>query len=201
MSARARLGIDAVLVAAFLASYNMTATGLTLHEWIAVGLALLGLFHLALNWDWVVHTAESFLARLLRMSAVNLVVDIALFATTVMVSLSGIVISRVVGPLVGLTPSTAPLWYRLHSLSAVAVVALFVVHGVLHWKWILNVSTRWLSDARAGSNEEDAKKNRFRPGRHRNHRARHVGRRDRRNRNHAQRWGQDGVEQDGYDFQ
>jgi hypothetical protein len=188
MSIRARLGIDAVLVVAFLVSYKPAVTGTGLHEWLSVGLATIALFHLALNWDWVVHTAESFLARLLRMSAVNLVVDGLLFAATVMVTLSGLVISRAIGPVVGLSPSTAPLWHRLHSFSADAAVALFALHGVLHWRWVLKAVTKLVPDAKRGSHEADAKTDRGRSGRNRDHSSRHVGRGDRRDRSYAERW-------------
>lgn len=59
MPVRARLGIDAALAAAFLVAYRPTLTGMDLHEWLAVALAAICLFHLALNWDWAVHTAKS----------------------------------------------------------------------------------------------------------------------------------------------
>jgi len=188
MSARARLGIDAFLAAAFLLSYRPTVTGMSLHEWLSVGLAAIGLFHLAINWDWVVHTATSVAARLLRMSTANLVVDGLLFAATVMVTLSGLVISRAIGPVFGLSPSGAPLWHWLHYFSASAAVALFAVHGALHWRWILKTVTRLLSEAKGGSHEADATKDRSRSGRDRGHGSRHVGRGDRRDRPYAERW-------------
>ena len=185
MSTRARFVIDAVLTAAFLVSYKPGATGLGLHEWLSVGLALLGLFHAALNWDWVVHTARSFWVRLLRMSAVNLVVDALLFAATVMVMLSGLLVSRVIGPGFGLTPSMAPLWHRLHAFSADAVVVLFLVHGVLHWRWIAKTVTGWLSSSKGGSHEGDATTHRRRSGRRRVHGSRDVRRRERGDRSYA----------------
>jgi len=188
MSTRARLGIDAVLMTAFLVAYKPAVTGAGLHEWLSVGLALIGLFHVALNWDWVTHTAKKLLARLLRVSAVNLMVDGLLFAATVMVVLSGLTISRVIGPVVGVSPSSAPLWHLLHALSANATLALFALHAVLHWKWILKAVTGLLSDTKGGSREPDAKTDRGRSGRGRNNRSRHVGRGDRRDRPYAERW-------------
>jgi hypothetical protein len=188
MSTRSRLYIDAVLATAFLLAYRPTVTGMSLHEWLSVALATIGLFHLALNWDWVVHTAKSFVARLRRMSAANLVVDGLLFGATVMVVLSGLTISRVIGPDVGLSPSAAPLWHRLHSLSAGAAVALFALHGALHWKWILKAVGGLLSETKGGTHEADAKTDRGRSGRGRNHSPRHVGRGDRRDRPYAERW-------------
>jgi hypothetical protein len=188
MSARARLGIDAALTVAFLLAYKPAVTGLGLHEWLSVGLATIGLFHVALNWDWVVHTAKRFVARLMKMSAANLVVDGLLFAATVMVVLSGLMISRVIGPAVGLTPSPAPLWYLMHALSAEAAVALFALHAALHWKWILKAVTGLRTDVRGGSHEADATTDRGRSRRGRAHGSRHVGRGDRRDRPYAERW-------------
>jgi len=188
MSTRARLGIDALLMAAFLVAYEPAVTGASLHEWLSVALATVGLFHVALNWDWVVHTAAKLLARLLRVSAVNLVVDALLFAATVMVVLSGLTISRVIGPDVGLSPSAAPLWHLLHALSANAALTLFALHAALHWKWILKAVTSLLPEAKGGSHEADAKTDRGRSRRGRGHGSHHVGRGDRRDRPYAERW-------------
>jgi hypothetical protein len=182
MSVRARLGIDSVLAVAFLVTYHPALTGLGLHEWLAVALAAVCLFHLALNWDWAVHTAKTLWARLMKMSALNFVVDVCLFSTTVMVTLSGLMVSQVVGPMLGLTPSVAPLWHTIHLLSAGAAVTTFAVHGVLHWRWIWNAVTRWLADRKGEPRETDAKEARGGGRRGRHHRSRHVGRRDDRHR-------------------
>jgi hypothetical protein len=150
-------------------------------------LAAIGLLHLAINWDWVVHIAASFLARLRKMSALNLVVDGLLFAATVMVTLSGLAISRTVGPAFGMSPSAAPLWHSLHYLSASVAVALFVVHGVLHWRWIAKTVAKLAPRFEGGPREAYATAHGVGAGRDRDDSVHHVGRRHRRDRAHAGR--------------
>jgi hypothetical protein len=187
MSVRARLGIDAALAVAFLLAYKPSVTGLGLHEWLSVGLAAIGVFHTALNWDWVVHTARRIRDRLLKVSTLNLVVDVLLFAATVLVVLSGLSISQVIGPLVGLAPSTAPLWYAVHVSSAGLAVALFALHGVLHWKWIAQTVAKLARDTKGPEHEAYAAAARRRPARDRRYRPRHVVRGDARYRTLAER--------------
>jgi hypothetical protein len=139
MSAASRFTVDGILLAAFIAAYNPSATGLTVHEWLSLGLVFVAIFHTALNWDWVVHVTTTFLDRIRAMSRVNLFVDLVLFVATVTVMLSGFLISRVLGAAVGLLPSTAVLWHTVHSVSADVTVVAFTVHALLHWRWIVNV--------------------------------------------------------------
>ena len=139
MSAASRFTIDGILLVAFISAYNPAVTGLSIHEWLSLGLVFLAIFHMALNWDWMVRVTVTFLARVRAMSRINLVVDLVLFVSTVTVMLSGFVVSRIIGPSVGLSPSTDLLWHSVHSTSADVTVLAFSLHGVLHWRWISSV--------------------------------------------------------------
>jgi len=135
VSLRKRLAIDILFLTALVLAYEPSATGLSLHEWLCVAVALPALVHLVVNWDWVVRVSRTFSRRLRRASGLNLVVDTALFVTTVTVMLSGILISRVVSSVVGFVPTTDPAWYRVHSFSADAVMVIVALHLALHWRW------------------------------------------------------------------
>ncbi len=141
MSARARLILDGVLLAAFVAADDPVATGIAFHEWLCLALVAVALFHMALSWDWVVRTAVSFLATLRATSRVNLVVDAVLFVATVTVMLSGFMVSRTLSGMAGWVPATAVLWHQAHSVSADVTMYALVVHAILHWRWIANVVT------------------------------------------------------------
>jgi Domain of unknown function (DUF4405) len=64
------------------------------------------------------------------------VVNLALlFAMTLCVA-SGIAISRVALPELGLYTLQSPFWFRLHALTAEVTVGLVPVHVALRWRWI-----------------------------------------------------------------
>ena len=107
--------------------------------------------------------------------------------STVLVIVSGLSISQVIGPLVGVAPSTAPLWYAVHVSSAGLAVALFALHGVLHWKWIAQTVAKLARDSKGPEHEAYAATARRRTARDRCHRPRHVVRSDVRHRALAER--------------
>jgi hypothetical protein len=115
-----------------------------IHVWLGIGLGFALLLHLTLHWDWVVRTTR----RLLRPSgpdkliwAVNLAL---LFAMALCVA-SGIAISRVALPELGLYTLQSPFWFRLHVLTAEVTVGLVPVHVALRWRWIAGVGRRLLA--------------------------------------------------------
>jgi Domain of unknown function (DUF4405) len=72
------------------------------------------------------------------------VVNLALlFAMTLCVA-SGIAISRVALPELGITTLQTPFWFRLHVLTAEVTVGLVPVHVALRWRWIAGVGRRML---------------------------------------------------------
>ena len=64
MSNRTRLTIDAVLLAGLLIAFFPARTGISTHEWLSVALVVPALFHLVINWDWVMRTSGRLFAKL-----------------------------------------------------------------------------------------------------------------------------------------
>jgi Domain of unknown function (DUF4405) len=135
---------DAVILVGYTVAYSYGFTGLVIHEWLGIGIGIALLLHLTLHWDWVVRTT----ARLLRPRGhdkliwlVNLAL---LFAMTLCVA-SGIAISRVALPELGITTLQTPFWYRLHVLTAEVTIGLVPVHVALRWRWIAGVGRRMLA--------------------------------------------------------
>ena len=82
----------------------------------------------------------------------NLVVDVALYLSTVTVMVSGFMVSRVIAGVLGLSATQDPLWYRVHSLSADAAIGVALLHTALHWRWFLRViETRFTGRSRAAA--------------------------------------------------
>ena len=119
-------------------------TGIAVHEWLGIGLGLALLLHLTLHWDWVIRTT----AKLLRPRGDDKIIWLVnlalLFAMTLCVA-SGILISRVALPYLGIYTLAGPFWTRLHILTAEVTLGLVPVHVALRWRWIVSVGRRLLT--------------------------------------------------------
>lgn len=135
MSARSRLFLDLAMLTALLTAYTPSATGVAIHEWLGIVLVVPLLFHLIINWEWTVCVATRFFERIRNASRLNLVVDTLLFASAAAVTLSGLMISRVALPFLGLSVTPSAAWIALHSVTADTTVALLLVHFALHASW------------------------------------------------------------------
>ena len=145
-TARSRLLIDLGLLVAFLAASSPAVTGLALHEWLSVAIAVPALFHLIINWDWVLRIARTFIRKLLSTSRLNFAVDVALFISTVAVMTSGLAVSQFVIPALGLTGQPVAAWYTLHSFTADSTLLLLLAHFALHARWFARVISNLLTE-------------------------------------------------------
>lgn len=136
MTTRFRLALDAFLLVGVLAAFNPARTGIALHEWLSLAIAVTSLLHLIINWDWVLHTASRIGRRIKAASAVNLVVDSALFLATVTVMLSGFMVSQTISTAMGVNLVPTVAWHVVHGVSAQAAIGLMILHLALHAGWI-----------------------------------------------------------------
>lgn len=106
------------------------------------------LFHLTLHWGWVVRTTKRLFSPRGRDKVIWLV-NLALLVGMVLCVASGILISRVALPSLGITPLAGSFWDGLHVLTAEITLGLVPVHVGLRWRWIVRVGRRLLT-RRAG---------------------------------------------------
>jgi hypothetical protein len=147
--ARARIDFwfDTALLLGFTLAYSYGFTGIAIHEWLGIGLGIALLFHLTLHWDWVVRTSVKLIDPHGRDKLIWLVNLLLLFAMTFCIA-SGILISRVALPFIGLYPLGGPFWSRLHVLTAEITLGLVPVHVALRWRWIIGVGSRLVTRPR-----------------------------------------------------
>ena len=74
--------------------------------------------------------------------AVRWVVDLLILPTLVLCVASGLIISRVAMPKLGLHTKSDSFWTGLHTTSADVTIALAGLHVALNWRWIVAAVAR-----------------------------------------------------------
>ena len=147
MSARARLALDLLILIAFVAAMNPAWTGMPVHEWIGILIALPALLHLIVNADLVVRTATSLLEKGRASAKVNLAIDVLLFIAVVGVCASGALVTRGVADALGLPVTGA--WHAVHLWTADLTILLSIAHFALHVGWIGDALGKQLSASKS----------------------------------------------------
>src|SRR5215469_8142353 len=94
--------LDASLLAAICATEVVRLTGLAVHEWLSIAFAAAALLHLLLSWRWIEKATRRIFSRAELRNTVNYTLNFILFADIVILFLSGIMISRVAVPTIGM---------------------------------------------------------------------------------------------------
>jgi hypothetical protein len=149
-STRLNLWIDLGLFAAIMVALAPNFTGLSVHEWLGIGLGAGLAVHLLLHWRWLTAVLRRFFGPLPAAARLNLLLNTALFIDMVIIIFTGLLISREALPLLGLSLDGGRHWSGLHKLAADLSLALAGLHVAVHWKWILNAGKRYLVGPVAG---------------------------------------------------
>jgi len=142
--ARTRLDfwLDGVLLVAFTLAYSLGFTGIATHEWLGIGLGVVLLVHLTLHWDWVIRTTRKLLRPGGRERFVWLV-NLLLLLSMVLCIASGILISEVALPELGITLPSSFFWRQMHDTTATLTLILVPIHAALRWRWIAGIARRF----------------------------------------------------------
>src|SRR3984957_13225615 len=142
--ARTRLDfwLDALLLVAYTLAYSLGFTGIATHEWLGIGLGVVLLVHLTLHWDWVIRTTRNLLTRAGRGRFIWLVNLMLLLSMTLCIA-SGILISEVALPELGITLGASSFWRQMHDTTATLTLILVSIHAALDWRWIVGVAHRF----------------------------------------------------------
>jgi len=143
--------LDSALFVAFALDYSIRFTGLTVHEWIGIGLGFALIVHVTLHWGWVLRTTRKLLADHAGREKLRWVVDLLLIGAMALCIGSGVLISRSALPALGLETVRDPFWTGLHTTAADICVILVAIHIALSWRWILAVGRRIMFPPRAAS--------------------------------------------------
>ncbi|MFQ5433425.1 MAG: ATP-binding cassette domain-containing protein [Anaerolineae bacterium] len=136
------LYLNLAVFIAFLAAMDPEITGLSIHEWFSLAFSAALILHLLLHWKWVVAITKTFFKKLFHSSRLDYVLNMTLLIWFSIATVSGVMESRHLLPILGMTASQNPFWENLHSASSESLWFPVVVHLLLHWKWILKAIKR-----------------------------------------------------------
>ena len=141
--------LDAFLFVIYLLLLSPRLTGLPVHEWLGVAFALPLLVHLLLAWPWIATAARRLLAPGRPRDAVNTALNVSLFVTTTVVVVSGIVISQVTLPWLGVDTINDRVWRGMHNRWTTWMWLSASAHIAMNWRWIATAALRYLPRRRA----------------------------------------------------
>jgi hypothetical protein len=130
--------LDSLLFVAALVLQVVRLTGLTLHEWIGIAIAVPLLAHLVLQWQWITATWRRAMTEKRRRAQFNFLLNALLFGFMTLAIFSGVLASEVVTPNLALAAGRTSLWSDLHSFTTNTLVGLVGLHIALNWRWIVN---------------------------------------------------------------
>jgi len=135
---------DLAIFATFVLVMDVPLTGLAVHEWLGIAIAIGLVIHLVQHTNWIVTTTRRIFSATSWRNRLNYLMMGALFLAFVAVIASGLIISEVALPRIGITTNPASFWVWLHLASVSAVLWLTALHVALNWKWIATTARRYV---------------------------------------------------------
>lgn len=120
-----------------------------LHTWSGAIMIFAALVHLIIHWGWITGTAartwqvisgkrKGFGARL----TYNISLDLVVAVSFLICAISGVMfmVFPASGPTATMFLFNKTLWDMLHTWSGVIMAMAAILHFVLHWKWVTNIT-------------------------------------------------------------
>lgn len=135
-----------------------------IHTWSGVVMILAAVLHIAIHWDWITKTAsrtwqvvigkrKPFGSRL----TYNIFLDTTVAVCFVICAISGIYFlfftgSQAETPVFIFNKAT---WDLIHTWSGVIMTIAAILHFVLHWKWVTNITAKMLTKHKSSIENND----------------------------------------------
>ena len=97
------LAVDGGIFLGFLVADAPHFTGMAIHEWLGIAFGAAIITHLLLHWQWLVAVTRRFLTNIPRQARLNYLLNMLLFIDVTLIIFSGLMISRVALPSLGLS--------------------------------------------------------------------------------------------------
>lgn len=132
-------GLDGVLFVGFLLATAPRMSGIPVHEWLSILLAVVVVWHLLRHWQWIVQLGKSFVGTLTMPARLNYLLNVLFFITFVLLMYSGIAISESVMPWIGTRSLDNRAWRMYHHLLSNLTLIIMSIHVAINWQWIVNL--------------------------------------------------------------
>ncbi len=141
---RTKWWMDVLIFIAFLIAMEPHSSGLAIHEWLTLSLLAAMTIHLLLSWEWIMEISRRFLGKLGLQNRINYILNWLLFIDGTLLMVSGVMISQVAMPFLGIHLPLGFAWRRLHDMSANFALILLGIHTALHWSWVVNTFNKYI---------------------------------------------------------
>jgi predicted ferric reductase len=136
--------LDALLFLVFLVLLSPKMTGLPIHEWLGIAFTVPLLVHLLLSWSWIATATRRVLAPRRPRDTVNAVLNALLFTSGAVVVVSGLVISQVGLPWLGVSTIDDRTWRATHNQATTWMLIAVGAHIAMNWRWITTAAKNYL---------------------------------------------------------
>jgi hypothetical protein len=138
--------VDVAIFVAFLITTAPRFSGIAIHEWLSLAFGAAIIVHLLLHWQWISGVTKRFFGKVQSSARINYLLNTLLFIDVTLIIFTGLMISQVALPVLGLQTERGGTWRVLHSLTSDIAVILTGAHVALHWSWIVKTIKRYLLD-------------------------------------------------------
>jgi hypothetical protein len=139
-----KLILDIAVFIGFLLALDPRSTGIAIHEWLTIAGTAAVVLHLLLNWNWIAGITKKFFRKVAPKTRINYILNWLLFIDGVVVMLSGLMISQVALPAIGIRLAESFSWREIHNTSADLGLVIMALHVGLNWDWIVSVFKRYV---------------------------------------------------------
>jgi hypothetical protein len=139
---KTRYIFDLILLLFFILAAAPQTTGIAVHEWVSFLYLVPFAIHLLLHWDWIIAVPKRLFSRLGTEHRFNVIWDSLLYILMLVVTLSGILVSEVAMPVLGIDIAPDGFWSMLHHQSSNLIMPILGIHLAVHWQWIVKISKK-----------------------------------------------------------
>jgi Domain of unknown function (DUF4405) len=117
-------------------------TGISIHEWMGILFVSPFLFHLLFSWRWIHKHTKLVFSKTVWRHKLNYILNLLFFILVVLECTSGLMISHVVLPNLGIKTVNDWQWRALHNQVSTAIVIVASLHLAMNWQQVLLYGTK-----------------------------------------------------------
>lgn len=139
------LFLDIFLFILIVVLYSPLITGLSSHEVLGIIFILPFILHLLFSWIWINQSTKRLFKNNSWRHKLNYLLNLTLFVLVTLEILSGLIISQVLLPLIGVKTVNDWKWRALHNQASVGIVIIVSCHIAMNWQRIISYFKNKLS--------------------------------------------------------